>query len=527
MKIATTLKIFVCLIVSVSVVFSCIGYAALTDDIKVNGSIAVKEITGLYIIDYTWDGQYDENIKVLGHVGTVISSTVTLPEGEQTSNTTEDVQTTYTYKTSYNSNISDSSGTFTQTSAGTTTTSTDTDTSTEYEYDDATGKTYTVITETVVTTETTSNNRGTYVVGDRTYRNARQNVVKTTTTTTVTRQAASQVTYTVTIYNNSPDIYYFDDVTHVQDYYDNQGIAYSYEITQSADASDPTKIEPKQSMDIDLTFTFSDNADMDNTTLNSTLSFNFLLEKESIEEAIKDAIDMFRVILNDDVDFNFLLTHIDDKYDGTDWKANFIGNVAGSSLEDTTNLVYLFDGYLNLIIDGVETPITLLIKMEDLDGNENTGCMYSSSYTDEYGNTYTTSGIGCEMALYITTDDISENNSALNKRANPVYAIVFTCETTYTRDSSGEIVSAEYGDWIQLGDRNNNNGMYTGTAVIVGYEGNEMVEGVSINSGSFNTGDWRLSSTHQISGNVAIGSGATIQRVIELYIQEYGYTTVK
>jgi hypothetical protein len=248
-----------------------------------------------------------------------------------------------------------------------------------------------------------------------------------------------------------------------------------------------------------------------------------LAEEESIEEAIKDAIDKFRVILNDDVDFGFLQTHIDDKYDGTDWKANFIGNVAGSSLEDTTNLVYLFDGYLNLIIDGVETPVTLIIKMEDLDGNENTGCMYSSSYVNAYGNTVTTSGKGCEMSLYITTADITNNS----KRADPVYAVVFTCDTTYTRDSSGNILSAQYGEWIQLGDRNNNNGMYVGTAEVVGYEGNETIDGVTINSGSFNTGDWRLSRTHQISDNVAVGSGANIQRIIQLYIQEYGYNTVK
>lgn len=522
MKAMTVLKLLVCLLVVLSVVFSFVGYAALTDDLDIDGSVGIKAQTGLFIYEYSWDNAYDENINVSGCIGTVISSTVTLPESEQTSTTTEDVQTTYTYRTNYNQTISSTTGTFTQTSAGTTTTDTDTTTSTEYEYDDVTGKNYMVVTETTVTTATTTNNRGTYVVGGSTYRNARQNVTTVTTTTTVTKQEVSEVTFTATIYNNSEDTYYFDDVTYVQDYYDNQGISYTYEVTQSPDANDITKIEPKQFMDIDVTFSFSESADTSNTMLNSTLSFNFLLEKESIDEAIKDAIDMFKVILNDDVDFNYLLTHIDDKYDGTDWKANFIGNVAGSSLEDTTNLTYLFDGYLNLIIDGVETPITLIIKMEDLDGNENTGCMYSSTYTNTNGTTFETSARGCEMTLYITTADISDNS----KRADPVYAIVFTCETTYTYDSVGNILSAEYGEWIQLGDKGNNNGMYTGTAEIVGYEGNETIDGVSINSGSFNTGDWRLSSTHQISDNIAVSSGATIQRIIELYIQEYGYVTV-
>ena len=419
MNITKAVKLCVCVLISLSVIFAYVGYARLTDDLSIEGTVNIHEIEGLYIYDYTLEDQYRDNVSVTGHIGTVLSSTVTLKEA----------------------------------SGGT-----------------------------------------------------------------------NNVTHTVIIYNNTQNTYYFDNVTPVTHNYDNTNIEFSAAVTKSADSGEPDKIGPGEQMEISVTFKFAAGASTSNPILNSKLSYNFLLEKASIEEAIIDVISKFKAILNDDVDIGYLLTHIDDKYDGTDWKATFIGNVVGSSLEDTTHLSYLFEAHLNLIINGVKTPITLIIKMENIDGDVNTGCMYHSTYTTSSGQVKETSGQGCELSLYITTDNIS--NTTNHARANPVYAVVFTCQTTYTRDGQGNILSAEYGEWIQLGDKRVDNGMYTGTAEIVGYEGNETIDGVYISRGSFNTGDWKLTDSYTMSDGSVVSANATIQTVLSRYLAVHGYNTI-
>lgn len=110
----------------------------------------------------------------------------------------------------------------------------------------------------------------------------------------------------------------------------------------------------------------------------------------------------------------------------------------------------LFQGQLNLNINGTDTPVTVLIKNEDVDGN---------------------TANGNEMAIYMTTDDLQKTNSGWFSPTEyaPVYAAVFRKETLENGTEK----------WSQIGD------MYLGSAEIKRYDGWR-------GSGSFDTDNWRL-----------------------------------
>lgn len=195
---------------------------------------------------------------------------------------------------------------------------------------------------------------------------------------------------------------------------------------------------------------------------------------EETEEVTKSLAQKFLEILNSSTDYAMLTGAMDDNYDGSRaWTASYIGNVAGSSSDDTTLLLDLFDGELSLEVNGTHVDVTCIIKRENIDGNTSTGASYRVGRT-----TYR----GCEMTLYLTTanfDRVSYNDYP------PVYAMVFTKPSTNS-------------DWVQIGEE-----MYTGTAQVVGYVG-------GTTTGSFDTGTWR--SSQQYHG---VSTGATISRLIQ------------
>lgn len=199
-------------------------------------------------------------------------------------------------------------------------------------------------------------------------------------------------------------------------------------------------------------------------------SFSDISQEES-EEVTKSLAQKFLEILNSSSDYATLTDAMDDNYDGSRaWTASYIGNVAGSSSEDTTLLLDLFDGELSLEVNGTHVDVTCIVKRENIDGSTATGDSYRVGWT-----TYR----GCEMTLYLTTanfERVSYNDYP------PVYAMVFTKPSTNSA-------------WVQIGEE-----MYEGTAQVVGYVG-------GTTTGSFDTGTWRSSKEyHGVSAGAAIST---------------------
>lgn len=211
--------------------------------------------------------------------------------------------------------------------------------------------------------------------------------------------------------------------------------------------------------------------------LNITLEeFTFSdISQEETEEVNKMLSQKFLEILNNSTDYATLANAMSANYNASKgaWTASYIGNVAGSSSDDTTLLLGLFDGDLSLEVNETVVNVTCIVKRENIDGSNNTGDSYN------VGNvTYR----GCEMTLYLTTanfDYLSYNDYP------PVYAMVFT-------------KPSRNAEWIQVGEE-----MYEGTAQVVGYVG-------GTTTGSFDTGTWRSSIPYH-----GIASGATISTLIQ------------
>jgi len=309
----------------------------------------------------------------------------------------------------------------------------------------------------------------------------------------------STVTYKITVLNNTNYKYAYagiDYEANLDGYEGNAYIGVKNGITvmtkenvsdKSSTFNSSDSLAPREKRSFYATYTIGSQAA--GKELKTLINYKFGVHVDSAGAVIIDsAFEQFVKILNDTSEgggYETLTDKIDDKYDGVNaWKANYIGNVVDSSGTDTKTINDLFGDNLSITIDGKKTDITLLIKRENVDGNENTG----DSYTARSGNR-TTTGTGCEMTLYMTTDKLQNGTPT-------VYAAVFTCD----KNSDGT-----YGEWYMIGD------MYTGTANIVGYEGGQ-------STGSFDTGTWRSStSTYTVTDDYSyrVTRGNTIQTVIQ------------
>lgn len=207
------------------------------------------------------------------------------------------------------------------------------------------------------------------------------------------------------------------------------------------------------------------------TELATLVNYKFAVNVDSVEDVVVErTFSHFETILNDTEsggNYESLLDMLDDKYQGggvnNQWQATYIGNVTGSHSSDSRRVNELFGGELSIEIDGVTTNVTVIIKHEPLDNNDATGDDYEIGTGNDYIHAE-----GCEMTLYMTTDDLSSTDS------DPVvYASVFTCN----RNADGSL-----GDWFMAGD------MFKGTAPVIGYEG-------ETSTGSFHTDTWLSSGT--------------------------------
>ena len=288
--------------------------------------------------------------------------------------------------------------------------------------------------------------------------------------TTTTTKYSGSVTYEITVFNNTKHEYAYRGLFYqksLSGYNGNSKVD-----TKTGDdklgvvVSFPNNdkiVGPSETLTFTVTYTVGKNMDS-KTDWKTLINFQFGINVESEAAAIDAVHAKFLNILNTKVTYNELVDKIDDKYDGSqEWTSNYIGNVSDAVDADSMTVETLFAGQLNMIIGGQVKPATVLIKHENLDNNTKTGDDYVAVNSNGNGSPFY--GYGCEMTLYLTTDQLNKANSNA-----PVYVTVFTCD----RDADGNIV----GDWYQIGES------YIGKAPVVGYKGE------SGGTGSFVTDNW-------------------------------------
>jgi len=302
----------------------------------------------------------------------------------------------------------------------------------------------------------------------------------------VTISKGTELTFQVTVFNNTDVEHGFDSVVSslgtgsITSGYDNENITFTLTnlkrpyTMDGVLADDITRIPAQQFHEFEITFKFAENVtNFSNSTLNSALNFIFKpfneIDLEHFTSPVDGALDAFKKILNTPQNYA-TLKNIMDQSSGT---GAYVGNVVGSSDNDTRVLADLFAGNLNLMLTDpetgklVKTNLTCMIKEEDLDGDGNS-----------------------EMTIYMTPDNL-ENAGILSTIRN-VYVGVFTQVT----DGNGNK------NWEQLGD------LYHGTAQCNDYDSN-IFNGFDR---SINTDRWRSSQTYH-----GVKSNSTIENVIKGY----------
>ena len=279
-------------------------------------------------------------------------------------------------------------------------------------------------------------------------------------------QQAGSVTYKIRVFNNTDYVYTYRDLYYQSDLYNNGSVSKSSGNSRFSVVTDFPNGETVQARDY-LTFyvTYTVGKSLSaNNQYHTLLNYQFGININSAEQARNAVYDKFLDILNTTSSYDQLIDVLDDKYNGVDyWRSNYVGNVGDAINNDMVTVENLFAGQLNMSIGGSTTKAWVLIKHEDLDGNEKTGDDYSVT-----ANGGTAVGKGCEMTLYLTTELLDNAGGSAE-----VYAATFTCD----RDSAGNIV----GGWYLVGDT------YQGTAPVVGYGGEEN------ETGSFVTDRWLAS----------------------------------
>ena len=308
--------------------------------------------------------------------------------------------------------------------------------------------------------------------------------------------SAGTVVYEITVLNNTEHEYAYRGLYYMTSYGGN-----SYVSTSNANNKlgvvvkfpNGSLVAPKEKLTFTVTYTEGKNIGA-NLNLDTLINFQFGINVDSIDKAYDIVHDKFLEILNTTSTYLQLIEVLDDKFDGEQtWTSNYIGNVGNAVDNDMMTVETLFAGQLTMMINGKAQKAWVMIKHEDVDGNELTGDDYSLNYS---WGPYTHKG--CEMTLYMTVDPLTTANGWA-----PVYTTVFTCD----RDTNGNKIS----EWYRVGST------YSGQANIVGYKGE------AGKTGSFVTDNWKSYSAYyqitdsygySVDADASIGS---IMSVIDWY----------
>ncbi|MBQ7398817.1 MAG: hypothetical protein IJW09_08350 [Clostridia bacterium] len=302
------------------------------------------------------------------------------------------------------------------------------------------------------------------------------------------------VTYEITVFNNTTREYAFRGLYYQDGTYNNNMIE-NYNGSNSIGVithfPNGKKVAPGESLTFHVTYNLGTGLYPYNT-YKTLINYQFGINVDSEADAVDVVHDKFLDILNTTSTYETLVDVLDNKYDGSqEWTSNYVGNVGDATSDDALAVNTLFAGQLQLVIDGQTKPATVLIKHENLDNNRSTGDDYVAVNKNNQGSPFY--GYGCEMTLYLTTDDLNEPNGWA-----PVYVSVFTCD----RDENGNIV----GDWYLIGET------YKGRANIVGYNGQ------AGGTGSFVTDNWVAdAATYQVTDHYSyyVADGTTIKTLTQ------------
>ena len=295
----------------------------------------------------------------------------------------------------------------------------------------------------------------------------------TTIDSTISRsRSTGTVTYNVTVLNNTTLTYSYRGIyyqTNLSGYNGNNYVSTTNNrsrigvVCSLANASaEEKKVAPGEYLSFTVTYTVGSGMTA-NTDWKTLINFQFGINVDGEREALAVVESKFLNILNTSSTYDQLIDALDNKFDGRqEWTSNYIGNVTGSSSADSVAVNTLFAGQLQITVGDENMDATVLIKHENLDGNQLTGDDYTATNTSNGG---VFRGYGCEMTLYLTVDPLDRAGAYV-----PVYVVVFTCD----RDENGNQTS----DWYRIGST------YAGTANVVTYDGGN-------GTGSFVTDNWR------------------------------------
>ena len=317
----------------------------------------------------------------------------------------------------------------------------------------------------------------------------------TTINSTINRSRTTSrdsiVKYIVTVYNNTDLTYTYRDFyyqTNLEGYNGNGSLSTTsnqskISVTVTPEDSSGSKIvPPNESRNFIVTYTLGRRMDA-NTDWATRINLRFGINVDGEREALEVVEKKFLDILNTTTTYVQLVDALDNKFDGRqEWTSNYIGNVVGSSSEDSVALNTLFAGQLQITVGKDQMDATVLVKHENLDGNTMTGDDYTAVNSSNGG---VFNGYGCEMTLYLTVDPLNKAGAYV-----PVYAVVFTCD----RDANGNKIS----DWYRIGST------YAGTANVVTYDGGN-------GTGSFVTDNWVAdAATYQLVDGYSYNIGGDV-----------------
>ena len=256
-------------------------------------------------------------------------------------------------------------------------------------------------------------------------------------------QNNGQVTYKITVYNDTDVTYWYMGAKTEGEYPGNSYLGANGGITlllkdklsDSSGTFDTNDwVPPKTTRDFYVIYTYG-NATV-GQSIATLIKFQFGIKMDSVQ-------DEFLKILNDKVSTNgyyYLADAFDDKY--AEDKSMVIGNIG----EDEAIFHNLFGRDLTVDVNGVETPVTVMVQRKDVDKRGNTGDAYSNGPS------------GCEYTLYITVDPLdSPTGKAI------VYVVSYSCKSDGTWYQIGQL----YEGTANKADYDMSNGTYEG-AIDVG-----------------------------------------------------------
>ncbi len=241
------------------------------------------------------------------------------------------------------------------------------------------------------------------------------------------------ITYKITVHNNTDVTYWYIRPDFVTDFESNSliGQANGITVVTKDHPNDTTQtfnsddwIPPQTYRDFYVTYIFRSDAQVYPSTL---INYLFGIKMDAVH-------DQFLAVLNDSAPgggYEYLSQKFNEKYAETG--ETVIANIG----EEEEIFNTLFGSDLTVSVDGVELPVTIMVRRENVDGR-NTGDDYAGSGTPA----------GCEYTVYITVDPLdSPTGEAI------VYAVSY---------SNG---GAAGNTWYQLGQ------LYEGTADVTDYDG--------------------------------------------------------